>query len=108
MAAAPFPHADPIGDALGLDALTEEVRRARKTVLAPDAIELEQAIAAEGVPADQLDTVSTMPDVLQFRRVPGPRGDLGYLRIRTFVVGSSIEAFLTRWHGSSSCSPRPG
>ena len=93
-AAAPSPHADPIGGALGLDALTEEVRRAQKTVLAPDAIELEQTIAAEGVPADQLDTVSTMPDVLQFRRVPGPHGDLGYLRIRTFVVGSSIEAFL--------------
>lgn len=93
-AAAPSPHADPIGGALGLDALTEEVRRAQKTVLAPDAIELEETVAAEGVPADQLDTVSTLPDVLQFRHVPGPHGDLGYLRIRTFVVGSSIDAFL--------------
>jgi hypothetical protein len=93
-AAVPSSHADPIGGALGLDALTEEVRRAQKTVLAPDAIELEQTTAAEGVPADQLDTASTLPDVLQFRRVPGPHGDLGYLRIRTFVVGNSIEAFL--------------
>jgi Peptidase family S41 len=92
-AAAPSPHAEPIGGALGLDVLTEEVRRAQKTVLAPDAIELEQTIAAAGVPADQLDTVSTIPDVLQFRRVPSPHADLGYLRIRTFMVGN-IEAFL--------------
>ena len=44
------------------------------------------ADAAEAAPAEQLEAVSTMPDVLQFRTVPGPQGNLGYLRIRTFLV----------------------
>jgi hypothetical protein len=86
-AAGPSPLADSVAGALGLDALAEDVRRAQKLVLAPEAMALERAMAdAEQVPADQLDTHSALPDALQFRTVPGPRGDLGYLRIRTFVV----------------------
>jgi hypothetical protein len=90
-AAGPSPLADPVAGALGLDALTEDVRRAQKLVFAPEAMALERAMAdaAEAAPAEQLAAVSTMPDVLEFRTVPGPRGDLGYLRIRTFVVPTS-------------------
>jgi Peptidase family S41 len=93
-AATPSPHADPVAGALGLDALTEDVRRAQKLVLAPEAMALERAMAdAEAAPAEQLGAVSTMPDVLQFRTVKGPKGKLGYLRIRTFRV-KPLDAFI--------------
>jgi hypothetical protein len=86
-AAGPSSLADPIAGALGLDALVEDVRRAQKLVLAPEAMALERAMAtAETAPADRLNTDSIFSDALQFRSVPGPRGDLGYLRIRTFTV----------------------
>jgi C-terminal processing protease CtpA/Prc len=101
-AESPSPHDDPVGGALGLDALTEEVRRAQKTVFVPDAIDFEQFVAArcgsapEGTSAevmaarcgDELGDNSVLPDVLQFRTVPGPDGELGYLRIRTFRVAN--------------------
>lgn len=94
-AASPSPLADPVAGALGLDALVEDIRRAQKLVLAPEAMALERAMAnvADAAPADQPETESTMPDVLQFRTVAGPHGDLGYLRIRTFRV-SPLDAFL--------------
>ena len=82
--------ADPVLGAVGLDILVEDVRRAQKTVLAPDAIGLEAAMAADGAPAaEQLTATSTLPDALEFRTVQGPRGELGYLRIRTFSVEPS-------------------
>ena len=37
---------------------------------------------------DELGDNSVLPDVLQFRTIPGPDGDLGYLRIRTFRVAT--------------------
>jgi hypothetical protein len=76
---------------LGIDALTEAVRRAQKVVLAPEAMTLERAMS-EGASVD-LGAVSTMPDVLEFRRVPAPQGELGYLRIRTFSV-ADVDAFV--------------
>jgi hypothetical protein len=81
--------------ALGIDALAEAVRRAQKTVLVPDAIDLEQVMAegAEGPDAPDLAEVSTMPDVLEFRTVAAAHGELGYLRIRTFNV-DDVDAFL--------------
>ena len=91
---APSPHADPVGGALGLDALTEEVRRAQKTVFAPDAMTLEQAMSVAGARCgSDLGEVSTIPDVFEFRTVPGPDGDLGYLRIRTFRV-NNLDAYM--------------
>ena len=79
---------DPATGALGLDAFAEEVRRAQKAVLVPDAMDLEQEMAsgAEEKSAADLSTVSVLPDVFQFRAVQGPQGELGYLRIRTFMV----------------------
>jgi hypothetical protein len=85
----PSPLEDPVAGALGIDVLAEELRRAQKLVLAPEAVELELAMAAGGAEAagdDQLAAVSRFPDVLQFRTVTGPQGPLGYLRIRTFLV----------------------
>jgi Peptidase family S41 len=85
----------PLARALGIDALAEAVRRAQKTVLAPDAIELEQVMGegAEAPGAPDLAKVSTMPDVLEFRTVATSHGDVGYLRIRTFDV-DEVDAFL--------------
>jgi hypothetical protein len=100
--APPAPHADAVAEAVGLDALTEEIRRAQKVLFATEAIELEQAMAegADEVPPEQLAEDSALPDVFQFRTVPGPHGDLGYLRIRTFAVPINTTADLeTRYLG---------
>lgn len=72
--------------ALGVDLLAEDIRRSQKQVLAPEAMELEREAATGTIESADLDTVSTMPDALEFRKVPGPNGELGYLRIRTFMV----------------------
>jgi hypothetical protein len=94
-AAIPSPLEEPVAGALGLDAFVEDVRRAQKLVLAPQAMVLERAMAdsAEPAAAEQLGEVSTFPDALEFRTVAGPQGDLGYLRIRTFMV-APLDAFL--------------
>jgi hypothetical protein len=92
-AAGPSALADPVSGALGLDAFVEEIRRAQKIVLAPEAIALERAMAGGDTADDRLADVSTMPDVLEFRSVPGPNADVGYLRIRTFLVGD-LDTFL--------------
>jgi hypothetical protein len=103
---APSPHADPIGGAIGLDALTEEVRRAQKIIFAPEAMALERTMAADGADAD-LAEVSTLPDVFEFRRAPGPNGDLGYLRIRTFAVGN-LDAYMQEVQRILSLLPQDG
>jgi peptidase S41-like protein len=94
-ASAPTPGVDPVSGALGLDALAEDIRRAQKLLFAPDAVALEQSMAAAGgaAPAEQLAEVSTMPDVLEFRTVSTAHGDLGYLRIRTFRA-QPLDAFV--------------
>lgn len=85
--AAPGVGEDPIGAALGLDLLVEQTRRAQKALLVPEAVELEREMAADrDARADDLTKVSAMPDVFQFRTVTGPKGDIGYLRIRTFMA----------------------
>jgi Peptidase family S41 len=93
------PLADAVAGSTGLDLLTEEIRRVQKTLFATEAIELEQAMAAgaDEAPSEQLAEVSTLPDVFQFRSVPGPDGDLGYLRIRTFSVKVKTAADLDRY-----------
>jgi Peptidase family S41 len=79
--------------ALGIDLLTETVRRAQKSVLAPEKIDLERAMAAGDATPD-VAAASTLPDVLEFRTVTAADGrELGYLRIRTFNVGH-VDAFV--------------
>lgn len=87
--------ADPVASALGLDLLVEETRRAQKLVLAPEAMALERALTqtAEAISADRAAGASAMPDVLEFRTVPGVDRELGYLRIRTFMV-RDLTAYL--------------
>jgi hypothetical protein len=86
-AAVPSAEEDPAASALGISALAEETRRAQKAVLVPEAMELESEMAAGAAKADSdLGKVSALPDVLQFGAVQGPNGDLGYLRIRTFMT----------------------
>jgi hypothetical protein len=101
----PSPHADPIGGALGIDLLTEEVRRAQKTIFAPEAMALERTMAADGVGAD-LAEVSTLPDVFEFRRLEGSP-DIGYLRIRTFRVGD-LDAYMQEVQRILALLPQDG
>jgi len=103
--------ADPARDAIGLDLLVEDIRRAQKLEFAPEAIELERRMAADGdgPSPDELTTVSLLPDHLQFRTVPGPLGDLGYLRIRTFLVkGDQLELFATEVRRILALLPQDG
>ncbi len=102
---------NPAARQLGIDARFEAVRRAKKRLFNPDAVELEETTmrerarsrsarsngrrprgAAEG-PAD----ASTMPDVFSFRPVDGPGGPYGYIRIWTFSVeddGPFLDEFV--------------
>lgn len=87
---------DPAARALGLDALTEAVRRAQKDLFAPEAMAVErQAARAADAPGAAPDpaTVSTLPDTFQFRSVSTPHGEFGYVRIRTFL-GRNVDAFI--------------
>ncbi|MDQ3643813.1 MAG: S41 family peptidase, partial [Actinomycetota bacterium] len=93
---------DPLALAIGIDAETEEVRRARKSLFSPEAMDVERQVrelaSAEGLapgagPPGMAD-VSTLPDVLQFRAVSTPHGEFGYLRIRTFSV-DDVDVFVT-------------
>jgi hypothetical protein len=91
---------NPLSQALGIDVQTENIRRARKMLFRPDAMDLERQVTAtfeargglepgEAVPDPALADVSTFPDKLQFRTVSTPHGEFGYIRIRSFAVGST-------------------
>jgi C-terminal processing protease CtpA/Prc len=82
----PSPDDNPVASALGLNLLREETRRAQKAVLSPEAVELEQAVAAGGDAAPDPSKVSLLPDVLEFGTIQGPGNPVGYLRIRTFAT----------------------
>jgi hypothetical protein len=73
---------DPASRALGIDIQTEDIRRARKTLFVPEAMELEQQDSA----TLEASGVSTFPDKLEFRTVSTPHGAFGYIRIRSFNV----------------------
>jgi C-terminal processing protease CtpA/Prc len=100
---------NPLSQALGIDVQTENIRRARKMLFRPDAMDLERQVTAtfeargglepgEAVPDPALADVSTFPDKLQFRTVSTPHGEFGYIRIRSFAVGSTgigeVDAFV--------------
>jgi C-terminal processing protease CtpA/Prc len=120
-AESPSGHDDPVGGALGLDVLTEEVRRAQKAVFVPEAIDLEQRmqLVAARCGSDPLDAIqaarcgdeladtSLLPDVLQFRTVPGPDGDLGYIRIRTFRV-ANLDVYMAEVQRILALLPQNG
>jgi hypothetical protein len=96
----------PVATTIGVDIQTEQVRRAKKSLFFPDKMRNEREMhirrstvgpAAIG-PAPALDPnkVSYMPDVFEFWRVPAPQGELGYLRIYTFMLEDADE-FVTEF-----------
>ena len=97
---------DPFSQALGIDIQTERIRRARKLLFAPEAMELERQVTAifeargglrpgEAVPDPAIANVSTFPDKLEFRTVDTAHGEFGYIRIRSFHVGyRDVDGFV--------------
>ena len=95
---------DPLSRALGIDLQTESIRRARKMLFRPEAIDLERQITAifeargglepgEAVPDSAMADVSTFPDKLEFRAVSTPHGEFGYVRIKSFLV-NDVDGFV--------------
>jgi hypothetical protein len=110
------------------DIKTEAVRRSRKALFYPEAVELERRMAAAVAAAGQaaggpggfeslggqergagggLSNVSLMPDVFSFRQVQGPQGPLGYIRIATFMVNNP-EAFVAEFTRIARLLPATG
>jgi hypothetical protein len=108
---------DPAAAALGLDARTEAVRRAKKLLFAPHAVEAERqmaGLAADGATGraadalgDQLDTTSLLPDNLSFRPVTTPHGEFGYIRIWSFNV-DDYQLFLHEFVRMAGLLPQNG
>jgi hypothetical protein len=95
---------NPLSLALGIDVQIESIRRARKMLFAPEAMEIERQVTAtfeargglepgEAVPDTGMADVSTFPDKLQFRSVSTPHGEFGYIRIRSFHV-DDVDGFV--------------
>ncbi len=104
------------------DIKTEAVRRSRKALFYPEALELERRMAAavaaagggpggfEGLGGPEgggPSHVSLIPDVFSFRQVQGPQGPLGYIRIATFMVNNP-DAFVTEFTRIARLLPATG
>jgi peptidase S41-like protein len=104
---------DPSARALGVDARTEAVRRAKKHLFAPRALAAEREMAAlrAGTAAKKadgrLDTESTLPDVLSFRPLVTPDGEFGYVRIWSFMVDDP-DAFVAEFLRIIGLLPQDG
>jgi hypothetical protein len=70
---------------LGLDPETDAIRSAKKILFAPHAVAAEAKQARRKKPTRREDLASSLPDVFEARAVPTRYGELGYIRIRTFV-----------------------
>jgi C-terminal processing protease CtpA/Prc len=95
---------NPLSHSLGIDIQTESIRRTRKMLFRPEAMDLERRVTAafeskgglepgEAIPDPDMADISTFPDKLQFRKVNTPHGDLGYLRIQSFHV-DDVDGFV--------------
>ena len=95
---------NPAAWALGIDAGTEAVRRAKKALFAPKAMQAERAVAVTGAaPTDE----SILPDVLSFKTVVTPSGTFGYIRIWTFDV-SDKDVFVNEVIRIAGLLPQDG
>ena len=97
---------------LGVDARFEAVRRAKKRLFNPKAMELEQATLGTarqraGKTKPAAADASTMPDVFSFRPVDGPGGPYGYIRIWTFSVDDDVP-FLDEFTRIAGLLPQKG
>jgi hypothetical protein len=114
---------NPLSRALGIDLQTESIRRARKMLFAPEAIDLERQVTAtfearaglepgEAVPDPAMANISTFPDKLQFRPVSTLHGEFGYVRIRSFEVGreglDEVDAFVAEVARIARLRPQNG
>jgi hypothetical protein len=111
---------DPFSRALGIDIQTESIRRSRKMLFAPEAMELEREVTAifeargalepgEAIPRSGMAEVSTFPDKLQFRPVSTPHGEFGYIRIRSFHVDfSNVDGFVAEVARIAQLLPQNG
>ena len=97
---------EPAARSLGIDAKTEAVRRAKKTLFAARAMEAEQQ-AVRGDADVDLETTSTMPDVFAFRPVETKGGTYGYIRIWTFNVDDA-DAFVEEFVRIAALLPGDG
>jgi hypothetical protein len=81
---------------LGLDAETDAIRNAKKILFAPHVVAAEAKQARRKQAMRRMDLASALPDVFEARAVPTQDGELGYLRIRTFVKNpaSLVSEFL--------------
>src|SRR5215217_5123861 len=95
---------NPLSQSLGIDVQTEGIRRTRKMLFRPEAIDLERQVTAafeskgglepgEAIPDPAMADISTFPDKLQFRTVNTPHGDFGYIRIQSFHV-DDVDGFV--------------
>lgn len=112
---------DPAAWALGIDALTEETRRAKKRLFNPRAMTIEHdmealsakaLLAGDATPDGDLDgadlaNVSTMPDVFSFRTAVTPHGSYGVIRIWTFNVNNA-DAFVNEFVRIAGLLPQNG
>jgi hypothetical protein len=100
---------NPLSRALGIDLQRESIRRARKMLFRPEAMELERQVTAifeargglkpgEANPDAAMANISTFPDKLEFRPVSTPHGEFGYVKIKSFDVGrlgmEEVDAFV--------------
>jgi C-terminal processing protease CtpA/Prc len=98
---APAPSAtSAMARAIGMDFLTETVRRTKVSLFAPQVAEkarsLKRAQNYGAAPSDPGAATSTMPDIISFRTVNTPSGTFGYIRIYSFAPsdGQDPEAFV--------------
>jgi hypothetical protein len=102
---------------LGVDTQTETVRRSKKALFFPEKMEAERrekdaAVVAGAAgrpvgPAAGPHDVSLMPDVFEFRPIPGPRGELGFVRVYTFMVNDA-DAFVAEFIRITRLLPQDG
>lgn len=96
-----------------VDLKTETVRRSRKALFFPESVDLERrmgaavAAASAAAPVGGPTDVSLMPDVFSFKRVPGPQGELGYVRVATFMV-TDANAFVAEFTRIARLLPQRG
>ncbi|HSK40325.1 MAG TPA: S41 family peptidase [Arenibaculum sp.] len=104
--------------AFGVDELTETARRTKKALFFPDAMNMERQMdaavkaATGGSPPAEVgqalqQNTTLMPDVFAFKRVQAAQGDLGYIRIYTFMVADA-DAFVAEFIRIARLLPQNG
>ncbi|HZT38610.1 MAG TPA: S41 family peptidase [Bryobacteraceae bacterium] len=89
-----------VARAVGMDLLTETVRRTKVSLFAPQVAEKARSLKRSqnygAAPSDPGAAASAMPDIISFRTVNTPSGTFGYIRIYSFAPsdGQDPETFV--------------